>query len=544
MKSLAGSGISRFVLTALAIVGVGLHDRCLASEPSSSDKAKIEEAKRQRKEAAHRKRRILYDNDGNEPVYYMKKPSADELLERRTKGVVGSHVDTIVYCTWSSGFSIFTHNTKIGEVFDCTAPNPKKGALGFENNQTRALIEQGTDPLKIMVGFCRKNKIEVFWSFRMNDTHDAWGGWYSPYLFPKLKKEHPEWLVASRDKRSKVGGWSAVDYGVPEIRDLASKFVEEVCENYDVDGVMLDFFRHPVYFKKHAWGEACGQEELDQMTSLVRRVQEMTGRVAVKRGHPILVAARTPDSVEYCRNMGLDVERWMKEGLIDLWVTSGYFRLSPLEENVQLAHKYGVPIYPCLSETRMRDKEAGKIRGSLGCYRGRAMNVWDSGADGVYMFNYFNPKSTLWRELGDPKVLTGLDRVYTTGARGVNVVGRWTVGGKRFVKHSPVSPENPRDLRPGKPVRIELRVGEKMQETLPSDVKLQLRVEGLGEGQSPSVTLNGTSLPSTGVARGWASYAVKAELVKDGMNQIEVSVGAESKGKTVLKDVVLRVWPR
>ena len=40
---------------------------------------------------------------------------------------------------------------------------------------------------------------------------------------------------------SKVGGWTAVDYAHPEIRDLAFRYVEEVCRNYDVDGVHFDF---------------------------------------------------------------------------------------------------------------------------------------------------------------------------------------------------------------------------------------------------------------------------------------------------------------
>ena len=52
----------------------------------------------------------------------------------------------------------------------------------------------------------REAGMEVFASIRMNDTHDAWGGWYGEHLFPQLKKDHPEWLVASKTKRAKHGG--------------------------------------------------------------------------------------------------------------------------------------------------------------------------------------------------------------------------------------------------------------------------------------------------------------------------------------------------
>ena len=236
----------------------------------------LEELKRERKKAAHRKRRIIFNNDGNEPVYYLDEATPKALLDCRTTPLLGSQVDTIFYCTWSSGFSYFTHHTRAGQVFDTTA-NPKgaDNKIGFSRNKTADFIKQGTDPLEIMVEFCKKNGIEIFWSFRMNDTHDAWGGWYSKYLFPKLKQEHPEWLVASERKRSKHGGWSAVDYGHKAIRDLAVKFIEEVCVNYDVDGIEMDFFRHPVYFKGPAWGRNAGQEELEKMTSMVRRVRKV-----------------------------------------------------------------------------------------------------------------------------------------------------------------------------------------------------------------------------------------------------------------------------
>ena len=172
-------------LTLAVIMGAG------AFAGEGGGPVSIEQIKALRHDAAHRTRRIIYDNDGNEPVYYLEKADADELIDKRTRAVVGTQVDTIVYCTWSSGFGLFTHNTKVGELFTCTESEPG-GETGFSQNQTKAFLEQGTDPLEIMVNFCRQNGIEVFWSMRMNDCHDGWGGWYSPLLFPRLKKDHPE----------------------------------------------------------------------------------------------------------------------------------------------------------------------------------------------------------------------------------------------------------------------------------------------------------------------------------------------------------------
>ena len=511
--------------------------------------ASLDELRLERKRLAHRKRRIIFNNDGNEPVYYLDEATEKAFLACRTTPLLGSQVDSIFYCTWSSGFGLFTHDTKVGEVFTTTAnpKHPKNTRGGFSKNKTAAFIKQGTDPLKMMVAFCKKHGIEAFWSFRMNDTHDAWGGWYSPYLFPHLKKDHPEWLVASAKKRSRHGGWSAMDFNHKEVRDLAVRFVEEVCESYDVDGIEMDFFRHAVYFKGPAWGKDASQAELDKLTSMVREVRQATERIGLRRGRPILVAVRVPDSVAYSRAMGIDVERWMKEGLIDLMAVTGYFRLSHWDVSVKLGGRYGVPVYACLSETRMRDGEARKARASLACYRGRATNAWAAGAAGVYLFNAFNPRSPLWRQLGEPKTLATMDKLYTTGARGVGVVSRWMANGeRRFLKRSVLSPERPAALTPGKTTTIRLRVGEKVgtlaDKKLSPEVKLRLRVKGLPSPRDLAVAANGTALAEGKGSGRYVDYAIRPTLVRKGENRFDVTLKPASTAKPTLQDLLL--WVR
>src|SRR5215208_477070 len=64
-----------------------------------------------RARAINRPRRIIFNNDGNEPVYFCKNSTEAELLGSRTSPLVGSQVDSVFYCTWSSGFGLFTHKT-------------------------------------------------------------------------------------------------------------------------------------------------------------------------------------------------------------------------------------------------------------------------------------------------------------------------------------------------------------------------------------------------------------------------------------------------
>lgn len=489
-----------------------------------------------RADAAQRERRMIFDNDGNEPVYYMDEATPEALLKKRTSALAGTQVDTIMYCTWSSGFGMFTHHTKVGEMFTPTEPE------GFANNKTAALFEKGIDPLTVMVDWCKEQNIEVFWTMRMNDIHDGYQAWYSPALFPKWKTDHPEYLLGSLENKPKRGYWSAVAYNEQAVRDRAFAFIEEVCQNYDVDGVNLDFFRHLNYFRSVAAGGVATQEELDMMTDLIRRVRAMADVEGMKRGRPILLSVRVPDSVEYAKAIGLDVERWLDEGLVDLMAVSCYFRLNPWSTSVALGKKFDVPVYAALSETRMKDEEAKRLRASVESYRGRAMNAWRQGVSGIYMFNFFNPDSPLWNELGDPDTLRALEKVYTTGARGVSSANSWLEDGLRFLGRDPVSPERTRKLAPGEAVSVALPVGEDLAGRQ-ATATLELRIPGIAGPEAVSVTLNGEALSGGAYAERWLTFELAPEQVKAGESPVAVTLAADAAEPVTWEDLVLRVKP-
>ena len=510
--------------------------------------AKVEQLRAQRRKLAHRQRRILFDNDGNEPVYLCNEATREALLAPRTTPLADTQVDSIFYCTWSSGFSLFTHATKIGQVFTSKANprDPGNTVGGFSKNLTAEFIAKGLDPLRVMVDWAHEHDKEFFWSFRMNDTHDGAGAWYSPHVLPDLKKRHPEWLLGNPKNRPKRGKWSAVNFGREEIRDLAFQYCEEVCQNYDVDGIQLDFQRHYVYFKGPASGRDANDDERSQMTSLIRRIREMTEQVGLKRGRPILVSIRVPDSVGYCRAMGLDVERWLEEGLVDMMAVSCYFRLNPWEVSVALGHKHGVPVYPCLSETRMSDAEAQSLRASDAAYRGRAMAAWAAGADGIYMFNLSETTRDIFKQMGSPASMKTLDKVYTTGARGVRGANSWLANGLRFLNRKVVSPESPLVMRPGKTSELTIDIGDDMQalEREGSLPRVQLRIRPVAEMDPArwSIRWEGEPLQEGRRVENWIEYSVDPRLVRRGANRLALAVASEGNKEVKLNDLV--VWVR
>ena len=86
-----------------------------------------------------------------------------------------------------------------------------------------------------------------------------------------------------------------------------------------------------------------------------------------------MMSVRTPDSPGYCKGLGLDIETWMKEDLIDVWVATGYFRLREWTDIVKTARKYDVPVWASMSESRI---EPRPLHNAPEAYRARAMNMW------------------------------------------------------------------------------------------------------------------------------------------------------------------------
>jgi hypothetical protein len=169
---------------------------CVVTGCANAPEAALADLREARKAALNRPRRIIFNNDGNEPVYKTADLSAESFLQQRTTGLIGSQVDCISYCTWSSGFGLFTHDTKVGQVFAT-----KEGM--FSVNRTAELLAAGTDPLMVMTDFGRKHGIEIFWSFRMNDTHDGAGAEYGPIMLRanRLKTEHPDYMIGTATKK-------------------------------------------------------------------------------------------------------------------------------------------------------------------------------------------------------------------------------------------------------------------------------------------------------------------------------------------------------
>ena len=375
------------------------------------------------------KRRIIFSEDGGALAgartygLYRGSGGAEVYLRELFGPLVGTHVDTFV---WSIGDTHqLSYDTKVGERFheygvESTGQLEAAWCWRWWRN-LKDLIESGFDPPRMIVDRARDLGMETFASLRMNDSHDA----FMPSLASRLKKEHPEWLIGEPGRdygertrptfpewlaskpRNLVEWWRrrALNYAVPEVRAYILSIVDEITE-YGFDGVELDFMTFPYIFRL---GEE--RQHMDLLTRMVRDIRELVDRKAEDRGKPGLLMTRVPARIDRCQEIGVDVETWIKDGLVDmLSIGRSYIPFSiPTEEWVRAVEGTSCKIYPSYNMMIGGIREEYKTIEAL---RAFSMLHHSAGADGIYLFNYGLPDPTVLGEIGEPEIIGERDKLY------------------------------------------------------------------------------------------------------------------------------------
>ncbi|KYH42071.1 MAG: hypothetical protein AYL32_000680 [Candidatus Bathyarchaeota archaeon B26-2] len=228
--------------------------------------------------------------------------------------------------------------------------------------------KSGKDMLSKLVEAGKTAGVEVHPIIGFGDVSPLYGLFPERVYKVKFKGEPPEWAERAVFKNWLCPSWR-------ENRELTVKVVEELLENYDVDGIHLDYIRYPnarpVSAQYPCVCDACkaqrlewlGREEIEEedlknqgvvykelswRNRCVRETVERVKNLTEKRGLKLTMAARayylTSAVIE-----GQDWVSWCKDGLIDIVSPMSYttqfevFR-NLLEEHLMLL-KGCVPLF-------------------------------------------------------------------------------------------------------------------------------------------------------------------------------------------------------
>jgi len=305
--------------------------------------------------------RILYKNDPGQAFDWVPHdPKAEDLHKE---------VDLLA----ANGVDIYTQDVFTGQVClyrskHCSTP------MSHNSPKAQRLMEAGVEPVQVFADRCHHNGMKFIPSMRMNDRHHR--GLYE-HMMSDFVRDNKRWWL-----REYAGG---LDYSYPQVREWMLNIVEELVQRFDVDGVEFDYIR---YFYLFPTNESLRKQPI--LTEFMGKAREILDKEGKKKGRKLLLGAWTPQTIEECHNIGLDVPTWIREGLLDYICPTDYDcpdYNAPYEDFAELTRQSDCYLYPGAQPFPARFRYFRTLMSPCS-YRGLANNFYTLGADGVSAYNY------------------------------------------------------------------------------------------------------------------------------------------------------------
>ncbi len=211
-----------------------------------------------------------------------------------------------------------------------------------------------------------------------------------------ISQRHPDWVYRKYDDGSV---W--LNPGIPEVRNHLVNLINEIVQNYDIDGIQLDFIRYPLRpigdkksFNLFGNKNSVSNWRRDNITKFISKLNEK-----IKATNPQIKLGVTPigiyKSIPNGRGMEgysdtfQDTREWLKLGIIDYAVPQIYWDL------------HSNPKFETLVNDWVKSSYGRNIIVGIGAYKPEVLNeiekeiniTRNNKAAGIAFFRYSNIKN-------------------------------------------------------------------------------------------------------------------------------------------------------
>lgn len=192
---------------------------------------------------------------------------------------------------------------------------------GLQPDSFGKYMLSGSDMVEVFVNRCRELGLTPFISLRLNDGHHLENvATKSPRAIwaSRFYQEHPEYRIGTD-----INNWDqhVHNWAIPQVRRHKFAFIEEICSNYDIDGFELDFMRHPSYFQLD---KTSSEQRVKIMTDFVSQVRELLNQTA-KSTHRRWLCVRVPCYIVAHDPLGIDLKMMVDAGVDMINLSASYF---------------------------------------------------------------------------------------------------------------------------------------------------------------------------------------------------------------------------
>ena len=497
------------------------------------------------------KPKLIYYNDARHYSFYRYDPPMSlHQLRQPIDELLGTGVDTLSYGL-ASGQTFF-HDTKVGIPWGDVGGDHNHGVMWWRASENaREAIAMGHDVLRVVVDRAHEKGMQVLCSMRMNDPSIE----SNMYMMSRLKRECPEVMIGQTASNHKYAA-TCEDYAREDVRVTRLSLIEEVMR-YGADGIEMDpyvgVFFHP----------SKARQNTPILTEFVVEVRKLLDRIGGERGTKLCVALRVYPNEEQNLAIGMDVRKWIQDGLVDLVVPNPPGILWSPETDIRwlldITADASTWVYVPMGRDPYDDRNQSL---TIETRRAVATNIHAIGADGVYLSDlpwpHDNNVYQTLRELGDPEIYSRKSKQYVVPVRGADTA--------EFVP----SRSLPVELSEGVRTSVSFLVSDRLREAEADEeidrVELSLRVVQYCPKDELTFAFNGTritpersshyygGLVPYGVARSglpqridthyWFCFDLPSTLVLEGVNELDVSLEKLYKPLTatrVLQSVELSI---
>lgn len=266
-------------------------------------------------------------------------------------------------------------------------------------------VIDGGDVVKVFINRCRLRGQAAFISLRLNDAHhkewvNAKPGEKSGSVamsVTKFYRDHPEYRIGP-----KLGSaqFQVLNWAIPEVPARKLALLTELCEDYDLDGLELDFMRFYSFFPRD---QTTSEQRRGIMTAFIREVRAVLDRTA-RDGRRRWLCARLPGFLSALDPLGLDLPALAAAGLDMVNLSASYFTTQQMDvASIRaLIPQTSLYVEMCHSTWNGPKLAAGYDvfafrRTTPEQYATTAHLAYARGADGVSLFNF-----AYYREHGGP----------------------------------------------------------------------------------------------------------------------------------------------
>ena len=436
--------------------------------------------------------RVMFYHDSRHPLMYMYEPPMQkEEVESTVYELIGTPVEAIMFGL-GDGRTMF-HDTRAGEVWGRSVEKWPHLIFRRAHQNVEGLLETGHDPLRLVVDRAHQKGMLLYPTLLVNqgrrgkredDVRSSNFRWENLHLE----------IGAAGDLPEDFPGNTCLDFKHREVRDERFALIQEVLNNYPVDGFELQLnYKSPAAHFFHPRQIQAGKEI---MTAWIGRVYE-----AVKKDSARELVIRIPADLETCLALGLDVPQWVEQGIVDVLVGETFAHRIDASADfrglVELVRGSGCRVHGSLNcylgSDRLSDATVEVLRAA-------SCNYWEQGIDGLYLAQWFGqwpyhaPFYEQLREVPFPDLMASKDKIYVVPTG----VGYNPPAGE---------PEMPLpvDLEVGKTVKIELPVSDDLpgweRAGRVQEVLLRLRLTQTTELDRVEFRLNNRILPGSSLRK-------------------------------------------